>query len=293
MNHYKEIPYIKMHGIGNDYVYIDALRGEKPEYLNEDNLSELSKTISDRHFGVGSDGLILILPSDRADFRMRIFNADGSEAKMCGNGVRCVGKYVYDLGYTDKRHITVETNSGIKHLELSVKDGEVESVIVDMGSPFFKRIEIPANGEKESEMKDQLLKADEKEYKVTGIGMGNPHGVVYVNDTENLDIEKIGPALETDSVWPDRANIEFVKVENPEEIRVRVWERGSGETLACGTGACASAVASYKKGLTREEVIVHLRGGDLNVRFDEKENKVLMKGPAEFVAEGKFYMRQG
>ena len=283
-----EIPFIKMHGIGNDYIYIDALRGETPDYLSEEFLPDLSRKISDRHFGVGSDGLILILPSDIADFRMRIFNADGSEAKMCGNGVRCVGKYVYDLGFTNKKSITVETNSGVKHLELIPGENGVESVIVNMGSPFFKRSEIPVAGGPEEEMKDQVLTADNKEFKVTGVSMGNPHGVVYVNEVENLDLPKVGPELENHPVWPDRATIEFVKVISPDEIQVRVWERGSGETLACGTGACASAVASYKRGLTNRDVTVHLRGGDLKISYDETSNDVKMEGGATFVCEGKF-----
>lgn len=286
----KEIPFVKMHGIGNDYIYIDALKGELPDYFEEEKVPELSRKISDRHFGVGSDGLILILPSDIADFRMRIFNADGSEAKMCGNGVRCVGKYVRDLGFTTKDKISVETNSGVKYLDLKIGENGVESVIVDMGSPSFLRGEIPVCGEASEEMNDESLRAGDKEYKVTGVSMGNPHGVVYVEDVDGLDLEDIGPKLEKHSVWPDRANIEFVKVEHPGEIKIRVWERGSGETMACGTGACASAVASYRKGLTGNEVTVHLRGGDLKIKYDEKENKVKMEGGAEFVAQGVFWL---
>ena len=285
----REIPFIKMHGIGNDYIYIDALRGEYPEYLNEAHLSELSRKVSDRHFGVGSDGLILILPSDIADFRMRIFNADGSEAKMCGNGVRCVGKYVYDLGFTDKTKISVETNSGIKYLDLKIGDQGVESVSVDMGSPSFTRKEIPALGNEDEEMKDEELKSGGDSFKVTGVSMGNPHGVTWVKEVDILDLPKIGPGLENNEIWPDRANIEFVEVLNKKEIKIRVWERGSEETMACGTGACAAAVASYRKGLTEPEITVHLRGGDLKIRFDEKDNRVVMEGPAEFVAKGIFF----
>lgn len=283
-----EIPYIKMQGIGNDYIYIDTLKGEIPEYLSEHHLPDLSRKISDRHFGVGSDGLILILPSEIADFRMRIFNSDGSEAKMCGNGIRCVGKYVYDLGFTNKKSLTIETKSGIKYLELINGEKGVESVIVDMGSPFFKREEIPSDGPAKEEMQDQEMKSNGKIFKVTGVSIGNPHGVIYVNDIDSLDLHKIGPGLETHPVWPERANIEFVKVVSPDELNIRVWERGSEETMACGTGACASAVVSFRKGLTNPNVTVHLRGGDLNINYDEKKNKVKMKGPAEFVAKGIF-----
>lgn len=288
----KEIPFIKMQGIGNDYIYIDALQGETPEYLKEELLPELSRKISDRHFGVGSDGLILILPSKIADFRMRIFNADGSEAKMCGNGVRCVGKYVSDLGFTDKKEISVETNSGVKYLKLKEGDDGVESVTVNMGSPSFLRGDIPATGNAQEEMNDQIIKTNKGEFKVTGISMGNPHGVVYVHDVDTLDLEKIGPELENNEVFPDRANIEFVKVLNPEEVKVRVWERGSGETLACGTGACATAVVSHRKGLTGDKVTVHLRGGDLKIAYDPEKNNVEMEGPAEFVAKGSFSLRE-
>ena len=286
----KEIPFIKMHGIGNDYIYIDALKGKTPDYLREEFLPDLSRKISDRHFGVGSDGLILILPSDSADFRMRIFNADGSEAKMCGNGIRCVGKYVYDLGFTDKKHISVESNSGIKHLELNVGKNGVEDVKVDMGCAYFKRGEIPACGAFDEEMNDEILETKEGIYTVTGIGMGNPHGVIYVNDVDSLDLERIGPLLENHPIWPDRANIEFVEVKDNNTIKVRVWERGSGETWACGTGACAAAVASFKKGLTNPEVTVELRGGKLQISYKENENRVMMTGPATFIAEGKFYL---
>ena len=289
MKGYKEIPFIKMHGIGNDYIYIDALKGETPDYIKEEHLPDLAKKISDRHFGVGSDGLILILPSDIADFRMRIFNADGSEAMMCGNGVRCVGKYVYDLGFTSKTHLSIETNSGIKYLELIEGDKGIESVIVEMGSPFFKRGEIQTYGNPDEEMNDQVLVSQGKDYKVTGVSMGNPHGVTYVSDTKSLDLEKIGPELEHNKIWKDRANIEFVKVLSPDEIEVRVWERGSGETMACGTGACAAAVASYKKGFTRPDVTVHLRGGDLKISYDSEKSRVKMNGPAAFITKGVYY----
>ncbi|MCH5240630.1 MAG: diaminopimelate epimerase [Muribaculaceae bacterium] len=287
----EEIPFVKMHGIGNDYIYVDSLSGEIPSYLREENLPELSRKISDRHFGIGSDGLILILPSEKADFRMRIFNADGSEAKMCGNGIRCVGKYVYDLGFTTKKSLDIETASGIKHLELiEGENGEIDKVVVDMGSPSFLRGEIPARGEISLEMKDEELCVGKEIYKTTGVSMGNPHGVVYVSNVEELNLPLIGPGLERHEIWPDRANIEFVKVVDPGRIEVRVWERGSGETMACGTGACASAVVSYKKGLTGPDVTVSLRGGDLQISYSEKENRVLMTGPASFICRGVYYI---
>lgn len=285
------IQFVKMHGIGNDYIYVDALKGDITPYLKESRLSDLSKKISDRHFGIGSDGLILILPSDDADFRMRIFNSDGSEAKMCGNGIRCVGKYVRDLGFTDKDTLTIHTESGVKTLTLNREGDETVSVVVDMGSPYFKRGEIPVKGDRETTMEDEALNAMGKTFKVTGVSMGNPHGVVYVEDVESLNLEELGPVLENHDIWPDRANIEFVEVLNEKDIKVRVWERGSGETLACGTGACASAVVSYKKGLTRPEVKVHLRGGTLDIKYDEDKNKVMMTGPATFIAKGEFLIK--
>ena len=283
------IPFIKMHGIGNDYIYIDALRGGIPEYLEESRIPELSRKVSERHFGVGSDGLILILPSDIADFRMRIFNADGSEAKMCGNGIRCVGKYVRDLGFTDNNEISVQSESGVKYLHLIRENDKTIGVKVKMGPAYFKRAEIPAAGNPDEEMNDHPLKVDGKTYLITGIGMGNPHGVIYVDDVDSLDLPVIGRKLECNEIWPDRANIEFVEVVSPKEIKVRVWERGSGETWACGTGACAAAVASYRKSLTGNKVKVNLRGGSLDIEYDKGSNEVLMTGPATFVAKGEFF----
>ena len=284
-----KVPFVKMHGIGNDYIYVDALNGEKPEFLKEESLGELSRAISDRHFGIGSDGLILILPSDKADFRMRIFNSDGSEAKMCGNGIRCVAKYLYDLGFTTKKEITVETESGVKHLRLNIGNEEVKSVLVNMGAPSFKRKDFRASGNGESEMSDEIMKVGDMEFAVTGVSMGNPHGVVYVDNIDNLKLEEIGPVLENNEIWHDRANIEFVKILSENEIRIRVWERGSGETLACGTGACAASVVSFKKGLIHPKVKVHLKGGKLDISYNEKENIVIMEGAAEFIAKGTYY----
>lgn len=283
------IPFKKMHGIGNDYIYIDALGGTSPCYLEESKLPDLSKKISERHFGVGSDGLILILPSSDADFRMRIFNADGSEAKMCGNGIRCVGKYVYDLGFTSKKELRIDTASGIKRLTLETEDNVVENVIVDMGSPFFKRKEIPCYGEGEDRVEDEPLKAYDSTFLINGISMGNPHGVIFVDKVDDFPIELYGPVLEKAVLWPDRANIEFVEVISRDIIKMRVWERGSGETLACGTGACASAVISHLKGYTDQKVTVLLKGGELSINYDRNQNKVFMKGGACFVADGIFF----
>ena len=284
------VPFIKMHGIGNDYIYIDALRGETPHYLKESRLPDLSRKISDRHFGVGSDGLIVILPSDIADFRMRIFNADGSEAKMCGNGIRCVGKYVRDLGFTTKNEIDVESASGVKHLSLVRNANETERVIVGMGSPFFRNEDIPTSGERGCEAREVVLMSRGEDFKVTPIGMGNPHGVIFVKNVDELNLSAIGPELENSPFWPDRANIEFVEVLNRGELKVRVWERGSGETWACGTGACASVVASFRKGLSDSDVRVNLRGGTLQICYDETSNSVTMTGPAEFIAKGEFFI---
>lgn len=284
------IPFTKMHGIGNDYVYVDALHGECPGYLKEKLLPDLARKISDRHFGIGSDGLILILPSVSGDFKMRIFNADGSEAKMCGNGIRCVGKYVHDLGFTDKTTVDIETNSGIKHLELQLDDKRrTKSVRVDMGAPAFKRGEIPAYGDPDTKMEDQELESQGEKFKISGVSMGNPHGVTYVEDVNILDLPTIGPALENNDIWPDRANIEFVKVVDPFTISVRVWERGSGETMACGTGACAAAVISFLKGLTCQDLKVKLRGGNLNISYNPAKNKVFMTGPAEIICRGEYF----
>lgn len=288
----KSIPFVKMHGIGNDYIYIDFLNKGTSDLLDESQISELSKAVSDRHFGVGSDGLILILPSHSADFRMRIFNADGSEAKMCGNGIRCVGKYVRDLGFTDKDIINVETESGVKQLHLIRNEEETEGVVVDMGSPFFKRGEIPAYGDPDELLENFKIRVNESEFEMTGVGMGNPHGIIYVDKVDSLDLAGIGPQIENATIWPDRANIEFVEVINRNEIKIRVWERGSGETLACGTGACASAVASFKKGLTGSVVKVHLRGGMLLINYDPVANNVTMTGPAKFIAKGEFFYKK-
>lgn len=271
--------FTKMHGCGNDYVYVNCFEEtvEDPE--------QVARFVSDRHFGIGSDGLILICPSEVADFRMRMFNADGSEGEMCGNGIRCVAKYVYDYGLTDKTCIRVQTGGGIKELELTVKDGRVALVKVNMGAPILEPSRIPIDLEGDRVV-DRPIEVDGKTVSITGVSMGNPHAVVFVEDTKSLDLEKIGPSYEHHPLFPARINTEFVQVLNRHEINMRVWERGSGETLACGTGTCASVVACVLNGLTEPEVDVHLLGGDLHIFYDQKEDTVWMTGPATVVFDG-------
>lgn len=279
-----EIRFTKMHGISNDYIYINCMNGQ-PECP-----PQLSIEMSDRHTGVGGDGIILICPSEIADFKMRIFNADGSGAKMCGNGSRCVGKYVYDKGLTDKTRVTLETLSGIKVLDLHLRDGEVETVTVDMGEPVLAPAEIPVTFDGES-MIGSLVVSGGCEYRLTAVSMGNPHGVIFGDDPDSLLLENIGPGLECHPMWPDRANIEFATVLSPSEIKMRVWERGSGETMACGTGACATVVAAALNGLTGRTVTVHLRGGDLSIEWRPGDNHVYMTGGATTVFEGTYERR--
>lgn len=271
--------FTKMHGIGNDYVYVNCLQ-EKVE-----DPSGTARKVSDRHFGIGSDGLILIKPSKKADFEMEMYNADGSRGAMCGNGIRCVAKYVYDYGLTDKTSISVETGSGIKYLDLTVENNKVTMVKVDMGEPDLTASHIPIKAQTEQVI-DEPIEVDGKTYRITGVSMGNPHGVVFLDDIDSLDIEKIGPSFENHVRFPDRINTEFVQLDNRSHVRMRVWERGSGETLACGTGACAVAVACVVNGLTQREVTVSLRGGDLEICWDEKDGHVYMTGPATVVFDG-------
>lgn len=273
--------FTKMQGLGNDYVYVNCFQ-EKIE-----NPSELSIKVSDRHFGIGADGLILIKPSDVADFEMEMYNADGSQGAMCGNGIRCVAKYVYDYGLTDKTSITVNTKSGIKYLDLTIENGKAVQIRVNMGAPILEASRIPVVSSKERVINEPVI-VDGKEYHITAVSMGNPHAVTYIDDVKGLEIEKIGPQFENHEIFPDRVNTEFVKVLDSHTVEMRVWERGSGETLACGTGACAVAVASILNGLTEEEVTVKLLGGDLKIRWDRQENLVYMTGPAEVVFDGEF-----
>ena len=273
--------FTKMQGLGNDYVYVDCFK----ETIEDP--SKLAKVISDRHFGVGSDGLILICPSDKADFEMKMYNADGSRGEMCGNGIRCVAKYVYDYGLTDKTHISVETLGGIKYLDLTVENGKVALVKVDMGSPILTPAQVPVIADGESAV-DEPICVDGVEYRMTCVSMGNPHAVVYMEDVDNLDIEKIGPSFENHERFPNRVNTEFVKVLDRKTAQMRVWERGSGETLACGTGACAVAVACILNGLTDNRVRVKLLGGDLLIEWDQEKDTVYMTGPAEVVFDGEW-----
>lgn len=243
--------FTKMHGLGNDYVYMDAI------HQRIENKSSLAQFISNRHFGIGSDGLILICKSNVADFKMRMFNADGSEAEMCGNGIRCVGKFVYDKGLINKTMVTIETLAGIKTLRLNVKDGKVETVRVDMGEPILEPEKIPVIA-KECPVKNLKLKALDKEFKFTCVSMGNPHAITIVDNTEKFNVEAYGKILEVDKVFPNKTNVEFVEIVDKEHIKMRVWERGAGETLACGTGACATAVACNLNGLTNRQVYIEL-----------------------------------
>ena len=271
--------FTKMHGCGNDYIYINGFE-EKV-----DNPGKMSEMVSNVRFGIGSDGMVIIHPSEVADFRMAMYNADGSEGAMCGNAIRCIGKYVYDNGMTDKTVVTVETKSGIKILNLNVKDGKVETVRVDMGAPIIKPELIPVRFDGES-MINQPLVVSGKEYKVTCISMGNPHCVTLVDDTKSLDLEHIGPDFEHHEAFPDRVNTEFVQIIDRNTVNMRVWERGSGETWACGTGACACVMACILNGYTDDKVLVHLVGGDLLIEYDRENNTIFMTGPAVTVCYG-------
>lgn len=279
--------FTKMHGIGNDYVYVNCFN----EAIK--NPSAVSKYVSDRHFGVGSDGLILIKPSKVADFQMDMYNADGSQGEMCGNGIRCVAKYVYDYGLTDKTNISVETLAGIKHLDLTIENGKVALVKVNMGSPELVPEKIPVVAEGERAI-DVPLEVNGKTYQMNGVSMGNPHCVVFMEeDVRELDLEAIGPDFENHKRFPKRINTEFVNVLDENTLRMRVWERGSGETLACGTGACATAVAAILNGLVQKEVTVKLLGGDLKIQWNGGDAPVYMTGPATTVFDGIITLPEG
>ena len=286
------IKFVKMEGIGNDYIYIDCTKKELK------NKSELARVLSDRHFGVGSDGLILIEQSKKADFKMQIFNPDGSEAEMCGNGIRCVGKFVYDRGLTNKTTLKIETLAGIKELKLNIEDERVKSVKVDMGEPILDYKLIPVKDGKIYKSKDGIkfykvninMNYDLKE--LTCVSMGNPHGVEFSNNIDKLNIKEVGTLIERDSHFPNKVNAEFVEIIDKNNIKMRVWERGVGETLACGTGACASVVASILNGYTARNVTVELLGGKLDIEWNKENNHVYMTGPATTVFEGEFERRR-
>ena len=280
----KEVRFTKMHCAGNDYIYLDAT-GEMPE-----DLPELSRRMSDPHFGVGSDGLVAVMTSDIADFRMRMFNSDGSEAEMCGNASRCIAKFVYEKGLTDSETVTLETLAGIKVLHLHVREGVVESVTVDMGAPVLEPASVPVQSLDPKLRLAEEETVDGRTYRITGVSMGNPHGVIFVDEIDDDLVLRQGPLLEVAPIFPAKANIEFAKVLDRSTIEMRVWERGSGETLACGTGACATAVAAALNGLTGREVDVRLRGGTLHIRWDEADGHVFMTGPAAFICDGVFYL---
>ena len=273
------IKFTKMHGLGNDYVYMDAI------HQNIENESSLAQFVSNRNFGIGSDGLILICKSEIADFKMRMFNSDGSEAEMCGNGIRCVGKFVYDKGLTAKTEVTIETLAGVKTLQLNLENGKVKTVRVDMGEPILTPKEIPVISEEEP-VKNLKLKAEDKEFRFTCVSMGNPHAVTTIENTKDFDVKKYGKILEIDKAFPNKTNVEFIEIVDEKHIKMRVWERGAGETLACGTGACASVVACYLNGLTESEVEVELLGGTLKIEWNQKDNHIYMTGPAVIVFEG-------
>lgn len=275
--------FTKMHGAGNDYVYINGFT----EKIAQEDKPEWVRKVSDRHFGIGSDGAIFINPSDVADFEMEMYNADGTRSEMCGNGIRCVGKYVYDKGLTDKERITVVSAGKVKYLDLTIENGKAVQIKVNMGEPILKAEQVPVVSDSE-EVINELIYISEVDasYNMTCVSMGNPHAVVFMEDVENLQIEKIGPYFENHCRFPNRTNTEFVKVIDRNNVQMRVWERGTGETLACGTGCCATAVACILNGFTEEEVTVHVLGGKIKIFWDRESNLVYMTGPAETVFEG-------
>lgn len=271
--------FTKMHGLGNDYIYVNCFEE------NIENPTEVSKFVSDRHFGIGSDGLVMILPSKSADFRMRMFNSDGSEAEMCGNAIRCVGKYVYDNGMTSKNIVSIETMAGIKILDMTVVDGKVSLVKVDMGEPVLKPKDIPVVSDKDLFVNEQVT-LDGRVFNVTCVSMGNPHAVSYVDDVSSFPLEAVGPKMETNKLFPRKINAEFVQVIDRTKLKMRVWERGAGETLACGTGACAVLVASVLNGLCERKAAIQLLGGELVIEWNMQDNHVYKTGPATMVFKG-------
>lgn len=277
----RKIQFTKMHGCGNDYVYINGFTKQ----LSQEEKPAFVRCASDRHFGIGSDGVIFINPSKEADFEMEMYNADGSRSEMCGNGIRCVAKYVHDRGLTQKEQFSIISGGQIKYMDLTVENGETKAVRVDMGEPelMAKNVPVIAKGQ---QAVDEPIAVEGKEYRMTCVSMGNPHAVVFCDDVKNLEIEKIGPYFENHERFPRRTNTEFVEVLAKDRVKMRVWERGTGETLACGTGCCATAVACVLNKKTDRHVAVEVLGGELVIDWDEKSNHVFMTGPAEFVFDG-------
>lgn len=279
--------FTKMQGCGNDYVYINGFEEKVPL----EQKPELVKRLSDRHFGIGGDGVIFINPSDEADFEMEMYNADGTRAEMCGNGIRCVAKFVYDKGLTDSEHISIVSGGMVKYLDLTVEGrsesgrGEVSRVRVNMGSPILRPVQIPVQADGE-QVVDAPIEVCGKEYRMTCVSMGNPHAVVFMDGVKDLEIERIGPHFEHHERFPKRTNTEFVEVLDRQHVFMRVWERGTGETLACGTGCCATAVACALNGLTEDQITVGLLGGEIDIEWDREQNVVFMTGPAVTVFEG-------
>lgn len=276
------LEFTKMQGLGNDYVYMDAI------HQKIGNASHLAKAVSNRHWGIGSDGLILIDKSETADFKMQMFNPDGSESEMCGNGIRCVGKFVYDKGLTDKKELTIETLAGMKKLKLKVQDKKVKMVTVDMGEPVLESNKIPVISDEKNVIGKKINILD-KEFVITCISMGNPHTVIILEDIDTFEVEKYGREIEKDPIFLNKTNVEFIQIEDKQHIKMRVWERGTGETLACGTGACGSVVAGVLNGILDRNVMVKLLGGNLQIEWKKEDNHVYMTGPAVTVFEGKLY----
>ncbi len=275
--------FTKMQGCGNDYVYVDGAK----ENLPKEKKPEIVRFLSDRHFGIGGDGVIFVNPSDEADFEMEMYNMDGTRSEMCGNGIRCVAKFVYDKGLTDKTSISIISGGSVKYLDLNVENGKVSTVKVNMGSPILKAADIPVIADDtEQEVIAEKIEVAGKTYEMTCVSMGNPHAVVFMDDVAGLAIEEVGPFFENHERFPNRTNTEFIKVVDDSHIEMRVWERGTGETLACGTGTCAAVVACVLNGLTGDEVEVKLLGGTLKIKWDREENLVYMTGPATTVFEG-------
>ena len=275
--------FTKMHGCGNDYVYVDGAK----EQIPAKDKPELVRKLSDRHFGIGGDGVIFINPSDEADFEMEMYNMDGSRSEMCGNGIRCVAKFVYDKGLTDKEHISIISGGKVKYIDLNIENEKVSTVKVNMGEPILKAADIPVvTDNPEGSVIAENIEVAGNAYKMTCVSMGNPHAVVFMEDVANLEIEKIGPLFENHQRFPRRTNTEFVKVIDRNNVEMRVWERGTGETLACGTGTCATVVACVLNNLTEDEVNVKVLGGLIKVKWDREANLVYMTGPAATVFEG-------